>query len=60
MVKLDDGHIVRTYALLQVIDIRTKNVIGSFIESSRSFIQKGNCLVLLYDTSLMKVVEFGE
>lgn len=60
MVKLDDGHIVRMYALLKIIDIRKSDVVDSFIESSRSFIQIGNSIVLLYDTSLMKVVEFSE
>ena len=60
MVKLDDGHIVRMYALLNVIDVRKSEVVKSYIESSRSFIQIDNSIVLLYDTSLIKVVEFSE
>ena len=61
MVKLDDGHIVRMYALLEVIDIGKKDVVSdSYIESSRNFIQIDNSIVLLYDTSLMKVVEFSK
>lgn len=60
MVKLDDGHIVRMYALLNVIDVRKSDVVSSYIESSRNFIQIGNSIVLLYDTSLIKVVEFSE
>ena len=60
MLKLDDGHIVRMHGLLYIIDVRERKLIGSFIESSSNFIQKGNCLILLYDTSLLKIVEFSE
>ena len=48
------------YALLNVIDVRKSDVVSSYIESSRNFIQIGNSIVLLYDTSLIKVVEFSE